>query len=81
MTSVAIMNIYIHKTLEYFFRSHLYFISMHSNDIMRKMMTLWMTMNDSDGNDEEVALGGSLNQSWSAPSHQSSPEGRAREKP
>ena len=45
------------------------------------MMMMMMTMNDSDGNDEEVPLGGSLNQSWSAPSHQSSPEGRAREKP
>ena len=50
--------------------------------MMPLMMTLWMMMmNDSDGDDEEVALGGSLNQSWSAPSHQSSPEGRAREKP
>ena len=45
------------------------------------MMMMMMTMNDSDGNDEEVALGGSLNQSWWPPSHQSSPEGRAREKP
>ena len=51
--------------------------------LMNNMMPLMMAvmMNDIAGDDEEVALGGSLNQSWSAPSHQSSPEGRAREKP
>ena len=40
------------------------------------LLIMMMMMDDSaDGNDEEVPLGGSLNQTWSPPSHQSSPGG------
>ena len=43
---------------------------------MMMLLIMMMMMDDSaDGDDEEVPLGGSLNQTWSPPSHQSSPGG------
>ena len=44
-------------------------------DILMLLIMMMMMDDSADGDDEEVPLGGSLNQTWSPPSHQSSPGG------
>ena len=47
--------------------------------ISNALVYIWLaTIDDDADDDEEVALTGSLNQSWSPPSHQSSPGGSLR---